>query len=531
VAVSPAATPGKPTAVGLTTESDDGWWLWWEYNKMEFLRPNRFGLWGLPATGEDEESQLQSRGLSVRHSLEPMLLKSLSDPDAGIRAAGAIALARVSGGSAVEPLLKLLGDPSAEVRERAILALGASGSASAVLPLLSLARTGTLSAASGERVSPYACPLAIVALALGRRESFDPRIDAEVARIVRAHEGSDREAVAAAALMYQCLAPCPETGKLALEMIEDSKLPPAVRCRAVESLRHSSDSGAPEQLVRLLSGSRLDLRRSAALALGSVRDQEVLPALQTAFVLEPEPLTRGFILVSIGRQGGQSARVNLLQVLKDGESGMRKWAALALGIAGRTEKDSEAARAIREAATREKSREALAAYWIASGLGRDELARPSIRDGLENASDPRQRMYASTALALLGGEASEQALAGRLDADDSTLVQASIAAALGYLGRRQDAPALASVIQRLREPGLQGLTATALSFHGSVEAFLALSEMGRTTTGSPVRRAAAIEGLGMMLGDSQPLLFAEVSRQANYTVFTEWMKGLFQVTL
>jgi len=210
---------------------------------------------------------------------------------------------------------------------------------------------------------------------------------------------------------------------------------------------------------------------------------------------------------------------------------MRKWSALALGILARSGKDTEAARAIREIALREKSREAVAAYWIAAGLARDEGSRSAIADGLLHGADPRQRMYAATSLALLGGEASEATLRSRIEADDSALVRASIASALGYLGRREDAPALANAIQRLREPGLQGFTATALSFHGSVEAFLTLSEMCRSTTGPTVRRAAAIEGLGMMLGDSQPLLFAQVSKQANYTVFPEWMKGLFQVTL
>ncbi|HEV8112246.1 MAG TPA: HEAT repeat domain-containing protein [Planctomycetota bacterium] len=531
VASTPSSQPGMPTPVALTTESDDGWWLWWEYNKMEFLRPNRLGLWGFPATGADAESELKARSGVARHTLEPVLVAALSDPDATIRSAAAIALARIVGGDAVEPLLHLLGDPSLEVRERAVLALGASGSARAVLPLLAIARDGTPVQGSNERVSPYASSLGIVALALGRRAGFDPRIDAEVAAIVRAHTGPDREAVGAAALIYQCLAPCPEISKLALEMVDDTKLSPAARCRAVESLSHSSDSGAPARLIKLLSGPRLDLRRSAALALGSSRDSEALAALEAAFALESEALTRGFILISIGRQGGEKARDFLVHVAKDEESGMRKWSALALGILARSGKDAEAARAIRETALREKSRESVAAYWIAAGLARDEGSRSAIADGLLHGADPRQRMYAATSLALLGGEASEATLRSRIEADDSALVRASIASALGYLGRREDAPALANAIQRLREPGLQGFTATALSFHGSVEAFLTLSEMCRSTTGPTVRRAAAIEGLGMMLGDSQPLLFAEVSKQANYTVFPEWMKGLFQVTL
>jgi hypothetical protein len=32
VASGPSSQPGMPTPVALTTESDDGWWLWWEYN-------------------------------------------------------------------------------------------------------------------------------------------------------------------------------------------------------------------------------------------------------------------------------------------------------------------------------------------------------------------------------------------------------------------------------------------------------------------------------------------------------------------
>ncbi len=262
-----------------------------------------------------------------------------------------------------------------------------------------------------------------------------------------------------------------------------------------------------------------------------MHDSEALPALQAAFATEAEPLTRGFILVSIGRQGGEKARDLLMHIAKDGDTGMRSWAALALGILARPTGDPEIARAIRDAAGHEKNHDTTAAYWIAAGLARDDLALPNVRDGLSKAADPRQRMYAATALALLGGDAAEEALRTRLEADDSSLVRASIAAALGYLGRREDAPALANAIQKLREPGLQGLTATALSFHGSIEAFLALSEFSRSTSGSSVRRAAAIEGLGMMLGDKEPLLFAEVSRQANYTVFPEWVKGLFQVTL
>jgi hypothetical protein len=108
------------------------------------------------------------------------------------------------------------------------------------------------------------------------------------------------------------------------------------------------------KLQHHLSGARLDERRSAALALGSFHDTLALPALQTAYELESEPLTRGFVLVSIGRRGGPEARAFLLRTLAQAEGGDRHWAALALGLLGRTDGELSIRAAIRAALKREK---------------------------------------------------------------------------------------------------------------------------------------------------------------------------------
>jgi hypothetical protein len=60
---------------------------------------------------------------------------------------------------------------------------------------------------------------------------------------------------------------------------------------------------------------------------------------------------------------------------------------------------------------------------------------------------------------------------------------------------------------------------------------MALMEISRLETGSTVRRAAAIDGLGMILAPHPALAFAGVSRGANYTVFADWVSGIFQTTL
>ena len=531
VVPSTAMPPWVPTPLNLSTESDDGWVLWWEYDKMEFLRPHRIGMWGFPSTGSDDPDDLAARLAAARAGLQPVLDRALTDPDLRVRTAATIARARIGGDDSVAPLLKLLEDPSMQVRERAILALGATGSRQAVRPLLSLAAYGSLVEGSKDRVSPYANPLAIVALAIARCSGLGSSYDPTVASIVRTHTGGDRDQVVAAALIYQSLVPGPDFARLTMEACDDATLPPYVRCRAVESLAHSSDSSALERLAKFLKDPRLDFRRSAALALGMVRDPSVFPTLASAYPTEADMLTRGFILISIGRQGGDKARDFLLHTGKDGETTQRKWAALGLGVLARTDGRHELGAAIRDLAGRERAHESVPAYWIAEGLARDDGSLDTIVAGLHGSADPTQRMYAATSLALLGSDGAQKALRARVETEDSALVRSSIGAALGYLGYQADARVLADLMQKLRDPDLQGLTATALSFHGSVEAFQDLVEISSQNSGAAVRRASAVEGLGMMLAPTEPFLLADVSRAANYMVFSEWVKGLFQTTL
>ena len=90
---------------------------------------------------------------------------------------------------------------------------------------------------------------------------------------------------------------------------------------------------------------------------------------------------------------------------------------------------------------------------------------------------------------------------------------------------------ITSELNSLNQPELQALTATALAFHASYDSMRRLGEIAMRKDGASLRRAAAIEGVGMLLGRSLPLSLMDVSRQANYTVFNEWMDGLYQTTL
>ena len=83
----------------------------------------------------------------------------------------------------------------------------------------------------------------------------------------------------------------------------------------------------------------------------------------------------------------------------------------------------------------------------------------------------------------------------------------------------------------LREPQLQGLAASAMGFHGSSEGLRRLGELVAARDTNHVTRAASIDGIGMLLGRTPALGLTELSRHANFTLFTPWTDGMLQVTL
>lgn len=530
--MAPTAGP-RPTTATLTMTDDDSWWLWWEHNKAGFLRPNRLDLSTMPSTGDDEEGFLDAIE-RARRAAAALFASGVVSTEWSIRQSSAVALARTGGADAVDALTKLLDDANTDVRHLAILSLGTHGDARAATTLFAIARHGALKE-GGARISPFAKAYAIVALGLTRSRGLDLPIDAEIETLVRQRVKSERESIATAALIYQMLAPSPRLEKLAIELANDGAESPSVRCRAVESLRTSQDSAVLAQLQTHLNGPRMDLRRSAALALGELDQPLALEALMTAFELEVEPLAKGFVLTAIGRQGGAKACTFLAREIARGETGMRRWAALGLGLLAHASSDPEitleATKAIRMARDKEKNRSASGAYCIASGLARDVASAPAIFEVLVNGGDPRQRMYAATALALLDDEGCLERLRQHAKVEQVGLVRVVMAEAIAHYGRPVDSPLLVEILTGLDDAYEQAVCASAIGAHGAPETLRALEKLARDGSTSTLRRAASIEGLGVMLSRAPTLALSEVARGANYTVFTDWVSSLFQTTL
>lgn len=60
----------RPTTANMATTTDDGWWLWWEYAKLEFITPNRLSLANTPITGSDAAGSLREAIERARQQLE-----------------------------------------------------------------------------------------------------------------------------------------------------------------------------------------------------------------------------------------------------------------------------------------------------------------------------------------------------------------------------------------------------------------------------------------------------------------------------
>ena len=542
-AAAPAAFDGGGSSTSRGGESGRGvrsgpaessaageeWWVWWEMNKLRFLRPNRLESLprsGLPPVGGTSPAAAAAAAAATEESMDaaraallPLLLDATPPEDALLRGRAAVALGRIAGREAIPALTALLDDPQVFVRHAAIVGLGATGSMEAAPTLLDLAT-------DGQDVSPWAQPLAAVALGLGRRHGMSATLDGFVADLASGSSTDLRTAV----LLYHTLSPSHELQALALAALEDEDAPAALRCRATETLRLAGDAAELPRITRLLGDGDVEVRRSAALAMSGTRHPLALPALKTAYELEKEPLARGFVLLAIAEQGGPAAQDFLVKAARGGPSAVRPWAALALGLLTRSTPEGKAREAacdvLREGLKSDVNHSTRGAWMLAAGIARDAGSAPKLRKQMVGASDQKQRMFAALALGMIGDEEARPLMLEQLRHEEAPLAAIGLAQALGVYGIAADGPALSRAMLALPEPEARSHVALALAFHGSAAAVEALMDVARDAQAPAETRAAALNGLGLMLDPQPELMLAEVSAASNFTVFPEWVDGL-----
>jgi HEAT repeat protein len=526
-------SPFLPAVQAAEASNDANWWMWWEFNKTEFLRPNRLQLkLGLTTgleTPAEREALIQTKLDLLRSGLRDGFQDELSADDAIERAEAVGAFGRMAGPTAVDALLRALEDPSLIVRQRAILALGAVANEPAFAALQRIAETGRAKDGGGD-ISGNAQPLAVAALAIGRRVGLDDRADRLVERVTRNRSAGLGDRIAVSAMIYQSVAPCAVLEKLAFELASDEKLSMPVRCRALEAVARVGTDEAFALVEKALTGPALELRRSAAISLALTRHARASAVGKAALEHENEPVTRGFIALSLGRLADPTAIATLIERVA-GDSVDRPWTALGLGLAVRQTGDAAALAALRKAAINERNSDARPACWVALGLARDESSLPLLEAEISSTSDPIRTHYVATAYALIGTQAARDVLAARIAVEKKPMARVSLAFALGVLGRASDAAPIVEAASTLREPQLQALSAVSLGYLGALESVGPLTARLGAKSASTASRAGACAALGILLARYEPLVLAKASHSSNYTIYEAWMDELVQTTL
>jgi len=530
-ATSPTApmTPSPVTALDLSTH----WWTWWEFNKLTWIIPERAGAFRSSAPVQDGRT-FSGQNDALRREWLPVIQEQLDDGNGRVRAAAIVAYARVAGEQAVDAALELLGDPQEDVRRAAILALGATGSERAVHALLRIAHTGAYEERG--RIMPDARPLAVIALGLARERGGAEGIE----RMLPLEEDkSDR--IQEASAMHPFLA---DSGALtpwirtASGIFDGTK--PARKVddpleRGIEALRFQEPEEVLAALLHATSSRQVEVRRSSALTLGEIEHEGVIGPLRTAFEMEREPLTRGFLLLAIANQGGTEARDFLARTMKTGPKVARPWCALALGVLARADDDDEARRVLMTAYSKERNRDARGAYLLAFGVARDPKAADLLRWELRESKSALDRSFAALSLGLIGGLESNGSSAGALrealEEETTPFTRSSIAQALGYLGEPVDARLLVDELRDANHPIIQVQLAAAAGFHGSVAVGEELVSLLKEEGSSATARASALQALGMLLDSERPFLLAALSSKANFSVFPTWLDQPLQSTL
>ncbi|MEM7204771.1 MAG: HEAT repeat domain-containing protein [Planctomycetota bacterium] len=521
-----AAPRGMPITPGPVE-----WSVWWEWNRSQYLRPNRLRDGGGPVTGPGGDNDGSAFRAAARKAIQSTLVERLQDGDHAVRAAAAVALGRLADADAVPHLCRMLEDPNFRVRNDAILALGATGSGQAVHALLRIATDGSL-APDGPEISPFARPLAVLGLGLARQYGYRGDLDAMVENLLEQTKGQKREESGAAAMLYCSLSPSPRLAALARQIAGNSREDETLRSRAIEALAAAgADKADLARALRAVSGDRLELRRSAALALGVMEDARALPPLQTAFELEPELLTRAFLLISIGRRGDTSARDFLLDVLKSGRKSLRHWSALALGLLGREGDDELIRRRVRDARAAERNKSAVGAYLIASGLLRDRDSLPDLLEALTTSKSADVRIQAAQGLALIGGSAARRAIRERIKVDPCVYTQIALAEVLGFLGHPDDQVLLSEMLDEHRQDAHRARIVAAMGSIGTVEAYERVTEIAGADDEDQAVAASALNSLGQMLDATPGWTIADVCHRANYRLFQPWLYAAARLSL
>ena len=318
-----------------------------------------------------------------------------------------------------------------------------------------------------------------------------------------------------------------------LEGLEDT----ALKDRAVEVLAPYVDKRG--------NGGVSELRQSASLAFGMLgdldqdeADRTIRASLRQA-VGNADVMVKHFSVLAMGQVGGRpgegeepgaaaaEVRKFLANQLSRGKSSVEPWAALAIGVMERGQRDHElepnreALRNLRALLAKERSASNAGAFAIALGIAGDLASEHVLLQRLKDISGDEVRGHLAIGLGLMGSDSARetiQEVVAESKYRGELLKQAAIA--LGLLGDGRLVTQLVGMLEEAKTLTTQAAIASALGFIGdnrSVDPLIAMLEREDITDRA---RGFAAVALGIV-ADKEALPWnAKFSVDCNYLANT-----------
>jgi HEAT repeat protein len=275
--------------------------------------------------------------------------------------------------------------------------------------------------------------------------------------------------------------------------------------------------------------------------LGDVEvDIQALAALQAIIKEKRDDMqTRDFAAIALAQMGGRGTdeaaeeqrrglRTFLLEQASRGDSHIRPWAGLAVGVMEREVNDAggttplgvrESLRSLFVAA---KAPDAVGALAISLGIARDVEASRSLSERLANVSEPNLQGYLCLALGLVDDRKSIKGIRGVIKSSKykpELLRQAAIS--LGLLGDKDVVPELVDMLGAAQGFSSQAAIASALGFIGDARSIDPLVTMlGAQSGRSDGARGFAAVALGIVADKEMLPWNSKISANINYTATT-----------
>ncbi|MCI0586369.1 MAG: HEAT repeat domain-containing protein [Planctomycetes bacterium] len=491
------------------------WEFWFEWNKDILLRSRDPRRAEMPALREGEAARVDTT--FARDEILPLVLARCGPGDPHLVHAALLAAGKIGGPASVPPLLEALRHGSPETRRHALLALGLSGEREALLAVV------------GVYEDPSAAYELRAAAALGmglqgRRESapilrnyLQKNLDVE-------HAGGDARDLLVGSLVAAGMVGDPSFVPFLVGRYRDLLEERRSRCRTVlgallTTLGRLRDAAALSTLLEAVEEKDIELRRSAALALGELGDPAAVPRLAAALSGDADLQVRGFAAISLGRIGGEEAVAALRSAFsaKGASRVARSYGALGLGLAW----DQGSAADLRRALEAPGEEAVRGAYAIALGFLGDQESAETLFRVLENRGlDPDLRGYAAIAIGMIRPDEGLPRLLRvvREEADAVDDFRRGQLLGLGLFGESLGTPLVLQALSEERRDVVRGSAAMALGFLRDPAAARILSDLLSRGAPIPDRSVYACAALGS-LGDAHtyPLL-SEAFFNANYRV-------------